>query len=75
MTKTVTEERMAIVFILTRAGGTGPVEVACRADYTVKSDDLEVNRETWPALTTAQISTVKTFAASILSDIRQMEGV
>ena len=75
MAKEVSNERMVLVFILEREGGTGPVEVTGRADYTVTSDDLEVNRSMGLSLSTGQKTAIQNFAIDVLSDIRSAEGV
>ncbi len=73
--KNIDEERLAIVLTLTRQGGTGPVEVTCRADYTVTSDGLSVTRAIEPTLTPTQVTTAKNFGASMLAVIKSQEGV
>lgn len=73
MAKTVKEERLAIVLELTRSGGTGPVEVSCRADYEVSSDDLTESRNFEPTLSKAQKTTVKNFGTQVLQAIKASE--
>ncbi len=73
--KSINEERMSIVLTLTRTGGAGPVEVACRVDYTVVSEDLSVTRSIEPTLTPAQKTIVKNFGTSMLTTIKNQEGV
>ncbi len=73
--KSINEERMAIVLTLTRVGGTGPVAVTCRADYTVTSDDLSMTRAIEPTLTPTQVTIAKNFSASVLALIKSREGV
>ena len=75
MAKSIREERLAIVFTLTRVGGTGLIKVICRADYEVTSEDLVVTRSFEPTLTPAQENTAKTFGTDILSQIKDKEGV
>ncbi|KKL73205.1 hypothetical protein LCGC14_2077230 [marine sediment metagenome] len=72
MAKIVKEERLAIILTLTREGGT--VEVSCRADYEVSSEDLVVARSHVPKLTVAQEDAVKKFAAGILTEIKTLEA-
>lgn len=73
MAKQVKEERLAIVLELTREDRTAPVEVRCRADYEVKSEDLVVKRHFSPELTTAQEKAVKSFGANVLAQIKAIE--
>lgn len=73
--KEVKEERLTIILSLEREGGTAPVTVTGRADYTVTSDDLEVVRSLDFELTSAQETAIKTFAAKVLADIKEAEGV
>ncbi|KKL95354.1 hypothetical protein LCGC14_1855450 [marine sediment metagenome] len=72
--KVVKEERLAIILTLTRERGTSPVEVSCRADYEVASDDLVVTRSHVPKLTVAQEDALKKFAAGILTEIKALEA-
>ena len=72
MAKVVREERLAIILTLTREGGT--VEVSCRADYEVSSEDLVVSRSYVPELTVTQKNAVKKFAAGILTEIKTLEA-
>jgi len=62
------------VLVLTRAGGTGTIEVSGRADYEVGAEDLVVARSMELVdLTTSQVNTIKAFAQAILQQIKQKE--
>lgn len=74
MAKVVREERLALVIVLTRESGVGPVEVSCRADYEVASDDLTVTRSMEIPLTSARKTSLRTFGAFVLAEVRQAEN-
>lgn len=77
--KEVKEERMSIVLTLTRGtdeeGDLLPVEVECRADYEVASEDLTATRSMDVDLTIAQKKAIKDFGADILKKIKESEGI
>jgi len=76
MTKIIMEEELRIVLLLSRTGGTAPVQVTGRGDYTVESDDLKVSRSLDTLnITPAQESAIKNFGANVLQQIKDAEGI
>jgi len=76
MGKIIEEEEIRIVIKLARQGGTAPVEVSVRAEYTVKSEDLLVAR-ILPSvdITSTQERQIKQFGAAVLQQIKDAEGI
>ncbi len=72
MAKRVESRNITLVIEL-RKDGTNPIEVTCRADYEVSSDDLTVNRSFQPTLTLTQKNAIKTFGVNIVSQIKTLE--
>ena len=76
MAKSINEEELDIVLTLKRQGGTGPVDVSCSIRYTIESTDgfTELRGKTIP-LTIAQENTVKSFAATKVSELKNLESI
>ncbi len=76
MTKAINEERMVIILELEREGGTAPVTVKARGDYTITSDDLTVTRSLDDVILTPQEeNAIKNFAGNVLNQIKTAEGI
>ena len=73
MAKTVQDERLVYIVTLTKEGS-NPVEVSCRGDYEVSSDDLLVSRSKEISLTAPQKNQLKSFGTNtVLADIKALE--
>ena len=75
MVKILSGERLAIVIVLTKKDGIGPVEISCRADYLVSAEGIEQWRPLEVQLTSTQKNVVLNFAAQVLANIKTLEGI